>query len=278
MARRPCPFPERRAYRHVAASIALACVTFRLRHDAQPRPGGVPAVGVLLLGLLVGHRAGDDHVLALLPLGRRRHGLVRGQLQRVDHAQHLVEVAAGGHGVDQHQLDLLVRADHEHVAQRRVLRGRALGGVALNVLGEHAVQLRDVEVAVRDDRVVGRGALGLGDVLGPLLVVLQRVDRQADDLHAAAVEVRLDAGHVAQLGGADGGEVARVAEQHGPAVADPVVEVDPALGGVGLEVRCVVADGQRHGCLPVVRGHHLIYSKATGIDCFGGIARCFSRP
>src|SRR3712207_9074829 len=45
-----------------------------------------------------------------------------------------------------------------------------------------------------------------GDVLRPLLVVLDRVDGEADDLHAALVELRLDRGHVAELRGADRGE------------------------------------------------------------------------
>jgi hypothetical protein len=77
-------------------------------------------------------------------------------------------------------------------------------------------------------------------------VVLERVDGQADDLHVAAVEVRLDARHVAELGRADRREIARMGEQHGPAVPDPVVEVDAAFGGVGLEVGGGVADRQRH--------------------------------
>jgi hypothetical protein len=47
--------------------------------------------------------------------------------------------------------------------------------------------------------------------------------------------------HVAELGGADGGEVLRVREQHRPGIADPVVEADAALGGVGLEVGCCIA-------------------------------------
>ena len=45
-----------------------------------------------LLRLVVRDRAGDDHVLALLPVHGRRDPVLRGQLQRVDHAQHLVEV------------------------------------------------------------------------------------------------------------------------------------------------------------------------------------------
>jgi hypothetical protein len=63
-------------------------------------------------------------------------------------------------------------------------------------------------------------------------VVVERVDGEPDDLHVAAVEVRLDLRHVAELGGADRREVARVREQDRPRVADPVVEADPDLGGL----------------------------------------------
>ena len=83
-----------------------------------------------LLRLVVGDRAGDDHVLALLPVHRRRHLVLRGQLQRVDHAQHLVEVAARRHRVDEDQLDLLVRADDEDVADRLVVGRRPVRRVA----------------------------------------------------------------------------------------------------------------------------------------------------
>src|SRR5262245_52982690 len=62
---------------------------FRLRHDADIGLGRLPALWVLLLGVLVRHRPGDDHVLAVLPVHRRRHLVLGGELQRVDHAQHL---------------------------------------------------------------------------------------------------------------------------------------------------------------------------------------------
>src|SRR5262245_41248287 len=63
---------------------------FRLRHDADVGLGRLPALRILLLGVLVRHRAGDDHVLAVLPVHRRRHLVLGRELQRVDHAQHLV--------------------------------------------------------------------------------------------------------------------------------------------------------------------------------------------
>jgi hypothetical protein len=77
-------------------------------------------------------------------------------------------------------------------------------------------------------------------------VLVDRVDREADDLDAAPVELRLDARHVAELGRADGREVLGMGEEDGPGVADPLVEADPALGGVRLEVRCRVAELQCH--------------------------------
>src|SRR5258707_7264099 len=57
-----------------------------LRHDAQVMPRRLPALGVGLLGVVIAHPAGNDDVLALLAVRRRRHLLLRGQLQRIDHA------------------------------------------------------------------------------------------------------------------------------------------------------------------------------------------------
>ena len=82
------------------------------------------------------------------------------------------------------------------------------------------------------------------------MMVLDRVDADADDLDAALVELGLDPGHVAELGGADRGEVLGVREQHRPAVADPLVEADAALGGVGLEVGRGVAERMVARILP----------------------------
>ena len=74
------------------------------------------------------------------------------------------------------------------------------------------------------------------------LVVVGRVDDRPMTLTSALVELRLQLGHVAELGGADRGEVLGVREEDRPRIADPVVEADAALGGLGLEVRCGVAD------------------------------------
>src|SRR3546814_13128930 len=62
----------------------------RLLHHAQVGLLLFPAAREHLLGLLVVDRRHDDDVLALLPVHRRRHLVLGGELQRVDDAQHLV--------------------------------------------------------------------------------------------------------------------------------------------------------------------------------------------
>src|SRR3982074_3791466 len=56
----------------------------RLRNDPDVRPRGLPTLRVGLPGIVVGHRAGDDHLVALLPVDRRRDLVPGGQLQRVE--------------------------------------------------------------------------------------------------------------------------------------------------------------------------------------------------
>ncbi|MCY1504967.1 hypothetical protein D9M68_391580 [compost metagenome] len=178
--------------------------------------------------------------------------MLGGQLQRVDDAQHLVEVAAGGHRIDEDEFDLLVRTDDEDVAHRLVVGWRALGRVAGNRRRQHAVELRDGVVDVGDHREVRRMALRFLDVGGPAGMPVERIDGEADDLDAAPVEFRLDARHVAELGGADGRVVLGVREQDRPGVADPVVKPDGAIGRSDLEVRCEVIDCKRHDTLQCV--------------------------
>jgi hypothetical protein len=56
---------------------------------------------------------------------------------------------------------------------------------------------------------------------------------------------------VAELGRAHGREVLRVREQDRPAVADPLVEIDLALGRVRGEVRSLTVYAQSHATLPI---------------------------
>ena len=111
---------------------------------------------------------------------------------------------------------------------------------------DHVVEVGDLAIGVGDEREVQFRALRLLDVVGPALVVAELVDREAEDLDVALVELRLQFRDLAELGRAHRGEVLRVREQHAPRVAEVVVEVDRALGGLGREVRGNVAQAQRH--------------------------------
>ena len=73
-------------------------------------------------------------------------------------------------------------------------------------------------------------------------MALDGIDGEADDLGSAFGEFAFEAGHGAELGGADGGEVLGVGEEDGPVVADPLVEVDGAVRGLGGEVGGFVVD------------------------------------
>ena len=166
-----------------------------------------------------------------------------------DHAQHFIEIAPGGHRIDQNELDLLVRADDEHVAHRLIVGRRAALRRAGRARRQHAVELGDGEVRVADHRKVRRHALRLPDVVRPFLVEIDRIDAEANDLHAALVEFGLDLCHVAELGGADRGEVLGVRENHPPGIAEPVVKPDAAFGSIGLKVRGDIAELECHHCL-----------------------------
>jgi Ca2+:H+ antiporter len=224
------------AFFYLAGKPALGRL-LGLRSQAQVGLQRFPALRELPLGLLVAHRRHDDDVLTLLPVHRRRHPVGVGELERVDHTQDLVEVAPGRLRVGDHQPDLLLRIDHEHRPDRvHLVVGRM----------HHAVEVRHLPLRIRDDRKVRRVALGLADVLRPAAMGFHRVDGQADRLDAPPLELRLEPGHVAQLGGADRGEVTGMREEDGPAVADPVVEADGAGRGLRGEVRSRIAQSQSH--------------------------------
>ena len=154
--------------------------------------------------------------------------------------------------------------------------GAAFGGVA-GPGRQHAVELRHLEFGVADHRVVGREALRLGDVGRPALVVVDRIDAEADDLDAALVEFGLQRRHAPEFGGADRREILGVREKHAPAVAEPFVKADFSFGGVRLEIRRGVVDRQSHDTLlavcvsPSMPAGDLESRATTGLcsPCFG---------
>ena len=163
--------------------------------------------------------------------------MLGGKLHGIDDAQDLVEVAPGGHGVDQDELDQLVRPDDEDVAHGGVVRGGPAFGRAFGVRRQHAVELGDLEVGVGDHGKVGRRPLRFANVRRPAGVIVHRVDGKADHLDPALVELGLQPGHGAQFGGADRREILGMREQHRPGIANPIVKMDSSLGGLGLEIR-----------------------------------------
>jgi hypothetical protein len=108
----------------------------------------------------------------------------------------------------------------------------------------HAVEIGHLLVRIRDDGEVDGVALCLLDVRRPALVGRHGIHGEPDGLDPALVELGLEAGHIPELGRAHGREVLGMREEHGPAVADPVVEVDRALRAFGREVRCAIAQSQ----------------------------------
>ncbi|MNV41590.1 hypothetical protein D3C71_1332310 [compost metagenome] len=133
---------------------------------------------------------------------------------------------------------------------------------------DHVVELGHHQVFVADQRIVDRCALGLGDVTDPAVVVTDRVDAEAQDLGVALVEFRFEFGQVTQFGGAHRGEILGMGKQDGPAIADPLVKVEGAFGGVGGEIRCFVANADSHVRSPCSDGQ----GRRQGSECaFNGM-------
>ena len=217
----------------------------RLRGGSQVRLHRLVA-GKDFVGLFVGDGAGDDDVVALLPVGRSCDLVPGGELEGVEHADDFVEVAAGGHGIGYLKLDALVGTNDEDGADRSVVgRGSAFAAVA-GVAWKHVVELRDLQCGVADDGVVDLVAADVLDVLLPLAVAVDGVDREADDLGSALRELVLESGDGTEFGGADGSEVLGVRKENGPSVTDPFMEVNRSLGGLSGEIGGNVINAERH--------------------------------
>jgi hypothetical protein len=208
-----------------------------LGDDSKVRLRRLPAIRVFLLGFLVRHCRHDDHILAVLPIYWSCHLVGSRELYRIEDPQNFVKVAACGHRVNQHQLDLLVRADQEHRAYCGVVRGCAALGGGSRIARQHVIELCHLEFRVTDQRVVHSVALSLFDVCCPPSVTAYRVDAQPDNLAVSLCEFGLQAGHVAEFGGANGSKVLRMRKQDGPAIADPFVEGYGTLGRLRREIR-----------------------------------------
>jgi hypothetical protein len=115
-----------------------------------------------------------------------------------------------------------------------VLAGQS--GIGCEATDSHVVEVCNFALFVTNDREVQVAAGDLIDILDPSSMRLNGVGRQADQLDAALGELGLELGKGAQLGGADRGLVLGVGEEDNPPVTDELMEVDGAVGCLGLEV------------------------------------------
>src|SRR6266705_1067600 len=81
----------------VAAQLVSSVSLLRLRDDSDVGLWLFPTLRITLLRFVVGDRTGDDYILAWFPVQRRGDLVLCSQLQRVNHAQHFVKVAARCH-------------------------------------------------------------------------------------------------------------------------------------------------------------------------------------
>ena len=221
------------------------------RGEAQVRLDGAH-LGEQLGGLVALDGGVDDDVVAGHPVDGRGDLVLVARLQRVDDAQDLGAVAARRRRVRQDGADRLLGVDEEDGADGEgdallVDVGRVLvvdpGRCQYLSLrkwaarkNSHVVEVGNLALLVGQDGELDERARHLVNVLDPALVAAQRVGRETNQLDAALVELGLEACHLAELGGAHGRVVLGVGEQDDPVVADELVEVDGALGGLGLEV------------------------------------------
>ena len=90
--------------------------------------------------------------------------MLRRELNRIQHAQHFVKVAACAHRVAELEFDFFVRADYEYCAHGGVICRCAARGGGPAFGGQHAVKLGDSELGITDHGVIHPVPLRLLDI------------------------------------------------------------------------------------------------------------------
>lgn len=212
----------------------------------------------LSLGSLVRDSHGDNSVIGLAlsvlanPVDGAGNTVLVAGLQTDQGTQHFQRVTAERGRVSENESHLLVGGDDEHRANSE---GQALGVNVGGVLVKHTVGDRNLTVGVSNDGEGQVRASDLVDVLNPLTVRGRVVNRQTKQLGVSLGELGLEQSEGTQLGGADGGVVTGVGQQNHPAVANVLVEVNLAGGGLGSEVGGGVAESQDSLGVLVNRSH-----------------------
>lgn len=118
----------------------------------------------------------------------------------------------------------------------------------------HVIRVGHLPLFVGHDGEIESVPTDLLDVIGPALMAIDSVGAQAQQLDAALVKLGLEASHLAQLSSADRGEVLGMGEEDNPAVTNILVQVDGALGGVGLKVGGDGTQAEARGRMMLVKG------------------------
>ena len=173
-----------------------------------------------------------NHVFAAIPVGRCGHAVISRELQRIQHPQYLVEIAARGSRVGDGQFYFFIWPDDKQRAHREILRR-----IGVN----HAVKIGYRAVGVGDDWEVDRRVLGFVDVFHPAFVFVERIHAHGEDFGVAAAKLLLELRRFAEFGGANGRVVGRMREQDAPAFTDEIIKIYFAGGGLGFEIGGSVA-------------------------------------
>ena len=209
---------------------------FRQRFGAEKPVVALRPFGNLLL-IVALHR--HDHLVARTPVGGQRDAEGVDGLQAHQNPPDLVEIAAQSQRIVDHRPQHALRVDEEHGAHG--------GGLALAGL-DHAVERRHFHRNVVDDREPDFHILHalvldlLADGLEPCDMAVAAVDRQADQFAVQRPELLGTRPESEYFGGADRGEIGRVAEKNHPFALVIVREADLPLGGHGLECRNRLAE------------------------------------
>lgn len=126
---------------------------------------------------------------------------------------------------------------------------------------KHVVEKCNLPLLVSNDWELQIAATDLVDILDPAAMALNGVCRQTNQLDTTFCEFWFQLCKSAQLGGANRCIVFGVGEEDDPVVADELVEVDRAFGGVGLEVG-------RDGTEAEAGLEHSQHSSSSAIICF----------
>ena len=101
----------------------------------------------------------------------------------------------------------------------------------------HVIEVGDFSLLITDDWEAQLAARDLVDILDPSSVGLDGVGGKTDQLDTTLGELGLELSEGTEFGGADGCVVFWVREEDNPLVANKLVEVNRASGGLSLEVR-----------------------------------------